>query len=254
MGVWCRAWWNPKTGVVLLAPNLGWSNIQLRDPIAARWACRSRSKNSGKACALAQIWAVGAPRYQGTSCTSACRMASVGIVMGGGGGAGHHNIAGRVRTRPLECRRHRLGCGRTGSGRLTSRTWPPSPYFGVTWRKGPGLLRHRSLTVDDLIARARGGDGRALAALLETGRYLGLGLGSVVNAIDPFAGLHRRRNHESVGPHRSHSCARARRARADASLGATPITIVPPEQYPRLRGPLRSSPLRSFAKDWWHGR
>ena len=35
------------------------------------------------------------------------------------------------------------------------------------------------------MARARGGDAKALAALLTTARYLGLGLGSVVNAIDP---------------------------------------------------------------------
>ena len=41
------------------------------------------------------------------------------------------------------------------------------------------------MTIDDLIARARGGDAKALAALLSTARYLGLGLGSVVNAIDP---------------------------------------------------------------------
>ena len=42
-----------------------------------------------------------------------------------------------------------------------------------------------AMTIDDLIARARGGDAKALAALLSTARYLGLGLGSVVNAIDP---------------------------------------------------------------------
>ena len=41
------------------------------------------------------------------------------------------------------------------------------------------------MTIDDLIARARGGDAKAMAALLSTARYLGLGLGSVVNAIDP---------------------------------------------------------------------
>ena len=42
-----------------------------------------------------------------------------------------------------------------------------------------------SFTVEDLIARARGGDGKAMAALQATARYLGLGLASVVNAVDP---------------------------------------------------------------------
>jgi predicted NBD/HSP70 family sugar kinase len=42
-----------------------------------------------------------------------------------------------------------------------------------------------ALTVDDLVARARGGDSKALAALQSTAHYLGLGLGGLVNAIDP---------------------------------------------------------------------
>ena len=42
-----------------------------------------------------------------------------------------------------------------------------------------------SFTVDDLVARARGGDGNAVDALQATARYLGLGLASVVNAADP---------------------------------------------------------------------
>jgi predicted NBD/HSP70 family sugar kinase len=41
------------------------------------------------------------------------------------------------------------------------------------------------LTIEDVITRARGGDTRAMMALLTTARYLGLGLASIVNALDP---------------------------------------------------------------------
>ena len=39
--------------------------------------------------------------------------------------------------------------------------------------------------MEDLIARARGADQKATAALEATARYLGLGLASLVNAVDP---------------------------------------------------------------------
>jgi predicted NBD/HSP70 family sugar kinase len=61
-----------------------------------------------------------------------------------------------------------------------------SRYFCRDLRERPVSADVAALTVDDLIARARGGDAKALAALLATGRYLGLGLGAVVNVIDPL--------------------------------------------------------------------
>jgi predicted NBD/HSP70 family sugar kinase len=40
-------------------------------------------------------------------------------------------------------------------------------------------------TVEEVIERARGGDPKATTALLATARYLGLGLASIVNTLDP---------------------------------------------------------------------
>src|SRR5262245_30922322 len=44
-------------GRVLRAPNLGWRDLPLRDPLAAALALPVQIENSGKACALAQLWA-----------------------------------------------------------------------------------------------------------------------------------------------------------------------------------------------------
>ena len=43
----------------------------------------------------------------------------------------------------------------------------------------------REIPIDDLIALAHSGDAKALGALQSTARYLGLGLASLVNAVDP---------------------------------------------------------------------
>jgi predicted NBD/HSP70 family sugar kinase len=61
-----------------------------------------------------------------------------------------------------------------------------SRYFGRnSTEHKPVSSENSAFTIEDLIARARSGDAKALAALHSTGRYLGLGLASIINAVDP---------------------------------------------------------------------
>src|SRR5262249_24602141 len=89
---------------------------------------------------------------------------------------------------------------------------------------------------EDLIARARAGDGKAVAALQTSARYLGLGLGGIVNIIDPdcvFIGGEITTAWDLI-----ESTVRAALAeRALTPEAASPdIVIVSAEQHPRLRG------------------
>jgi predicted NBD/HSP70 family sugar kinase len=144
----------------------------------------------------------------------------------------------------------RCGCGASGCWEVyVSNLATLSRYFGRDLRERPFPPEAAALTIDDLIARARGGDSKALAALLATGRYLGLGLGAVVNAIDP--------SHVYISGEVTAAWdlidATVRAALAERvltqSAGATPIVIVPTEQYPRLRGAAALVAAQSFAKD-----
>ena len=159
------------TGLVLLAPNLGWSNLQLRDPIATALGVPVQIENSGKACALAQLWAAGGAKVPSNFVyISVSDGLGVGIVLGGELVRGQHNIAGEFGHVPLNIDGPRCGCGATGCWEAyVSNLATLSRYFGRDLRKGPVSSDIASLTVDDLIARARGGDGKALAALLSTG-------------------------------------------------------------------------------------
>ncbi|MEO5761499.1 MAG: ROK family protein, partial [Vicinamibacteria bacterium] len=171
------------------------------------------------------------------------------IVMGNQLVRGEHNIAGEFGHIPLNVDGPRCGCGATGCWEAyVSNLATLSRYFGRDLRERPLSADVAALTIDDLIARARGGDGKALAALLATGRYLGLGLGSVVNAIDP--------SHVYIGGEITAAWdlieSTVRAALAERALtppsGATPITVVPPEQYPRLRGAAALVAAPSFAE------
>src|SRR5258707_8785388 len=91
---------------------------------------------------------------------------------------------------PLNLDGPRCMCGSSGCWEAyISNLATLSRYFGWNLSKlNPNDLRdaeHSSFTVLDLVARARGGDAKALAAIQATARFMGLGLGTIVNIINP---------------------------------------------------------------------
>ena len=54
----CPAWSNTRPMRVIHAPTLGWRNVDLRGPLAAATGLPVQIENSGRACALAQAWAM----------------------------------------------------------------------------------------------------------------------------------------------------------------------------------------------------
>ena len=225
-------------GRVLRAPNLGWEDVNLRDPIAAALGLPVQIENSGKACALAQLWATRETKSPSNFVyVTVSDGLGVGIVLNGELVRGQHNIAGEFGHVPLSIDGPRCGCGAAGCWEAyVSNLATLSRYFGRDLRQQPMASDAASLTVDDLIARARGGDAKALAALLATARYLGVGLGSVVNALDPshvYIGGEITAAWDLIEP--TVRAGLAERA-LTASARTTPIITVPPEQYPRLRG------------------
>jgi len=174
---------------ISFAPRLGWRDFPLRDLLAKETGLPVHIENSGRACAIAQVW--GVRREAGRSSDFVFLSVSdglgVGFVVNGEIVRGRHNVAGEFGHVPLNVDGPPCACGASGCWEAyVSNLATLSRYFGreVSPRK-PIPAEIASFTVDDLVARARGGDTRALAALQSTAHYLGLGLGSVVNAVDP---------------------------------------------------------------------
>lgn len=123
-----------------------------------------------------------------------------------------------------------------------------SRYFGRDLRDaGPRDAEAASFTVEDLIARARAGDAKALAAINSTARYLGLGLASIINSLDPariYIGGEITTAWSLIEPI-------VRGAVRERTLtdfgGTTEIHIVPAEEHPRLRGAVALVAAPAFA-------
>jgi predicted NBD/HSP70 family sugar kinase len=242
---------DPAKGRVVHAPTLAWRDVNLRDPLAIALGIPVHIENSGKACALAQLWATRSDVVaSGNSVfVSVSDGVGVGIVVNGEVLRGRHNTAGEFGHVPLSIDGPKCSCGATGCWEAyISNLATLSRYFGRDLTEPrPRDSETANFSVEDLIARARAGDAKALAAINSTARYLGLGLASIVNALDPariFIGGEITTAWSLIEPI-------VRSALRERTLtefgGSTEIHVVPAEDHPRLRGAVALVAAPAFA-------
>jgi N-acetylglucosamine repressor len=226
------------TSRVLNAPTLGWRDVDLRAPLSEATGFPVFIENSGKACALSQMWGGGQrndTHVEDLVFVSISDGVGVGIVMHGQILRGRHNIAGEYGHIPLDVSGPKCACGATGCWEaFVSNPATLARYFGRT------LAEYRAdtpaLTIDDLITRARQGDSKAVGALETSGKYLGYGLASIINSVDPmriYIGGENTTAWDLVEPRVK--AALSERVLTKAAL-TTELLMVSAEDYPRLRG------------------
>jgi len=228
-----------STMQILHAPTLGWRNVHLREPLAAATGLAVQIENSGRACVLAQAWAVREGNAPGDIVfVSISDGVGVGVMIHGELVRGAHNIAGEFGHIPLSLDGPRCSCGSTGCWEAyVSNRATLARYFGREIETpGPARIDERAFSIEDLIARARSGDAKAVTAVQATARYLGLGLASVVNATDParvYIGGEITAAWDLIeGPVRA---ALAERALTPAAA-STDLRPVASHEHPRLQG------------------
>ncbi len=231
-----------RTGKVLNAPALGWRGVDIRSKIAAATHLPVHVENSGRACALAQLWLEKAETAgQSFVYVSVSDGVGTGIVMNGELIRGRDHIAGEFGHMPIDLQGPRCMCGANGCWEAyTSNLATLARYFG--WNLSQLSPKHmkemerNSFTVLDLIARARTGDTKALSAIRASGQFLGVGLATIVNIINPdvvyLAGEITNAWDLIEETVRSAMVART----LTEAAARTPLRITPAQEYPRLRG------------------
>jgi predicted NBD/HSP70 family sugar kinase len=232
-----------RTGKILNAPALGWRDVDIRTKLAAATGLTVHIENSGRASALAQLWLTRGETSGGHNFVyiSVSDGVGVGVVVNGELLRGRDHIAGEFGHMPLNLDGPRCVCGNNGCWEAyTSNLATLSRYFGWNLSKhSPKHLKdveRSSFTVVDLIACARRGDSKAVAAVLATGRFLGLGIATIINLVNPdciyLAGeiitawdLIEDTVREAI----------SERSLTEAA-SHTPLRVTSTEEYPRLRG------------------
>ena len=240
-----------RSGRVLNSPQLGWRDVEIRHALSEATGLPVHIENAPIACALAQVWLGqrGADAGDFVYVTVSDGVGA-GVVVNGRVLRGHSHTAGEFGHVPLEWDGPRCLCGRLGCWEAhTSNLATLSRYLGheLAPAETRALLEETSLTIEDVITRARTGDARARQALDETGVYLGRGLAMIVNALNPsriFIGGELTAAWDIIEPRvRAQIAERA----LNAAAAATPII---PEQgvaNPRLRGAVAMIAAPAFA-------
>ena len=179
-----------STGRILNSPQLGWRDVDVRDALETELNLPVQIENAPIACALAHMWlgerGDGAGDFVYVTVSDGV---GAGMVVNGQVVRGHSHTAGEFGHIALNPEGPRCLCGARGCFEAyTSNLATLGRYLGaedISPAESRELLKRHGITFTDLVRRARSGDERALSAIRQTGRYLGLGLSMIVNALNP---------------------------------------------------------------------
>jgi glucokinase len=181
-----------KRGIVLLTPNLGWVNMPLRQIIHDRLGLPAALDNDAN-CAVLGEWWVGAAR--------GARHA-IGITIGTGIGGGlildgrlYHgasDVAGEIGHTTIDTEGRRCKCGNYGCLEAYA-SGPNIALRAVEELQAGAESRLRALVNDDLsqitaqtvYQAAADGDELALEVVNDTAKFLGVGIGNLLNVFNP---------------------------------------------------------------------
>lgn len=232
---------NPRTGRVLNSPQLGWHDVDFADDLSDALGLRVAVENAPKACALAHLWL--GPRHgenpESFVYVTVSEGVGAGIVLNGQVVRGQGHTAGEFGHIPVNPDGPVCLCGAFGCLEAnTSNVATLARYLGYDFSdpEARKRLRESRFTIDDLMARARSGDARAIESIQMSGHYLGIGLSVIVQGLNPariYVGGEIAQVWDLIEP----AIAKAVKERALTDVAArTPIIPEPGSDHPRLRG------------------
>lgn len=166
-------------GFVHVAPNLGWNNVPIAEMI-----CSGLDLDVVRVANEADMGALG--EFQRGAGTASRHMiyvtgevgVGVGIIHEGSpmlGVSGYAGEAGHTMVNPngSQCRCGSIGCWETEAGEEA-----------LIRRAGLDPVTHPG-PIDEIVSRAGNGEPEVRSALWEVGRWLGIGIGNLVNILNP---------------------------------------------------------------------
>lgn len=169
-----------QDGFVHVAPNLGWNNVPLAGMISAELGFgRVMMANEADLGALAEYRRNSSASKRNLIYVAGEVGVGIGVIYDGKpmlGAAGYAGEAGHTLINPAgrRCRCGSTGCWETEVGEEA-----------LARRAGLSSDEARDGLVEEVLRRAHDGEPRVFVALNEIGRWLGLGVGNLINTFNP---------------------------------------------------------------------
>lgn len=170
-----------RTGTLLRAPNLGWSEIAVADELRVRIGPLAlRVENEANLAALAEHWQGAARGLRSFICIFGEVGVGAGLFIDGELFRGSHGYSGEFGHMTVDRDGALCACGSRGCLETFAGQEAIAGRAGIPVGGGG---RMRSVT-EELVRRASAGDPQVVSSLDEAGQYLGIGLSAAVNLFD----------------------------------------------------------------------
>jgi predicted NBD/HSP70 family sugar kinase len=169
-----------KSGEILLAPNLGWKNIDLKSIMEDRYDLPVIIENEANAGAYGEKkFGVGKDFNQIVYISVGIGI-GVGLILNDELYKGSNGFSGELGHMTIEVGGTKCRCGNEGCWELYA-----SEQALVKSAENNGLSANKELTLEGLITLAEEGNVQAINLFNQIGDYLGVGINNIINTFNP---------------------------------------------------------------------
>ncbi len=179
-----------KKGSILLAPNLKWENVPLKQIIEDKFKIKVHIDNEANVGAIGEKWFGVGAKYNNLVYVSAGIGIGTGIIINGELYRGTVGLAGEMGHMTIDIHDHQCRCGNTGCWENYASEKALLEYINTQLLMGKSdeyinKNNFYTLSAIDIIDYARKGSKIAVEALKEIGRKLGVGVVNIINTFNP---------------------------------------------------------------------
>ena len=170
---------DPVSQRLLMAPNLKWTDYDIKQAIEQRIPLQVELDNAANACLLSELWFGRMDGVRNAVLVTISEGIGAAILANGQMIAGRSGLAGEFGHVPIDPTGPVCGCGRKGCWEMFASSRAAIRYYGE-------LVPHSPVaTIQDLLNMAEDGDANAIRALSKQAAYLGQGLRLITAALSP---------------------------------------------------------------------
>ena len=170
---------DPNTERLVFAPNLQWSDFDLKGLIEKETGLAVRMENAATACLLAELLFGRLNGVSDAVLVTVSEGIGTGVFANGQVISGHHGMAGEFGHFAMDPSGIRCACGRNGCWETFASCQAALRYYQEMEPKAPVI------SFQELLFKAEEGDPSASKALAEQAHQIGRGLGPIIAGLSP---------------------------------------------------------------------
>jgi predicted NBD/HSP70 family sugar kinase len=168
-----------QTGKIIFAPNLKWSNFDLRGPLEEATGIRVEMENAANACVLAEVWFGGRELVKDMVVVTVSEGIGTGLFLNHHLASGLNGLAGEFGHVSLDKNGPICSCGGRGCWEVFGSNRAAIRYYSEAGAESD------SVTFEELMSLAESGDEFARKALDKMAKAIGRGLRPIVVGLAP---------------------------------------------------------------------